>query len=112
VKTHKKRWEGKRRKRTDLNDKKEAFYNSPDWKKDVQRTLKRDKYQCQACGATKKDRKRLGAHHIYPLGDWMSEGKDSNDYPDDWLVTVCPRCHPPTDRQKGPMKYPKRPRKR
>lgn len=107
---HKKRWMSKKRKRTNIDDQIAGFYISSDWRKQSKRILKRDGHTCQACGITKGRKTRLGAHHTYPLRNWIKDGHKPEEYPDDWLSTICGRCHPATDSQDGDFKQPRAPR--
>jgi 5-methylcytosine-specific restriction endonuclease McrA len=47
--------------------------------------LQRDNDTCQACGLSEP---YLHVHHKY-----YTDGADPWDYPDDCLVSLCPRCH-------------------
>jgi hypothetical protein len=56
-----------------------------------------------------KVERRWRSHHKYPHRKWIIDGYRPEDYPDDWLATVCGRCHPATDKQNGEFKEPRAP---
>ena len=60
----------------------------------------KDDDQCQSCDTEwEKGQNRFPVHHILPksLG-----GPD-----EEWnLITLCPSCHPKTDKRGGPVRYP------
>lgn len=60
-------------------------FKDPRWQKKRLKILERDKFKCQECGS-KKD--TLHIHHKYYEND-----KDSWEYPDTALITLCEFCH-------------------
>lgn len=91
----------------DAKDQAEAYRRSGEWKRTSKRIMKRDGHTCQACGSTRKQVKQMDAHHVKKLADWMYEGNDPNDYPDNLLATLCHKCHGHTEGQKSEYKWPK-----
>jgi len=61
---------------------------------------------CKSCGKKGQDGGNLGVHHTYPLNQWIDDGEDPNDYPDDWLMTLDKSCHSKADAQDGDFKLP------
>jgi hypothetical protein len=105
----KKSWESRKRKRNEIDDKLEAFYHSSDWRRTTKQIQERDGHSCQACGRHKSEVRRQSAHHMYPLRDWMEDGHAPEDYPHEWLRTLCKNCHPSTDAQTSIFKWPREP---
>jgi 5-methylcytosine-specific restriction endonuclease McrA len=66
----------------------------------------RNNNTCQSCGKKGEDGENLDVHHTYPLNNWIDDGHDPNDYPDDWLVTLDKSCHTKADAQDGEFKLP------
>ena len=58
--------------------------NDSRWKRKRQRILKRDGFQCTACGS----RLDLKVHHTYYFKNTAPWS-----YPDDSLITLCGSCH-------------------
>lgn len=56
---------------------------NPRWQKRRLYVMERDEWKCRVCGETKET---LNVHHL-------QYGKEPWDVPDDWLLTVCHRCH-------------------
>jgi len=70
------------------------------WPPMAAKMREKDGYQCQSCDKEwKKGQDKFPVHHILPrsLG-----GPD-----EEWnLITLCPSCHPKTDKKGGPVRYP------
>lgn len=70
------------------------------WEPIAAKIRAKDDDQCQSCDKEwKRGQKRFPVHHILPesLG-----GPD-----EEWnLITLCPQCHPKTDKKGGPVRYP------
>ena len=59
-----------------------------------------DDHQCQSCMRKKEPHENnFPVHHILP----RSQGGPDEEWN---LMTLCPNCHPTTDAQKNPVKYP------
>jgi hypothetical protein len=80
----------------------EIYRNSKHWKHKTKEIQRRDGHQCQSC-STGKD---LDTHHQYPINDWIDDGHDPRDYPDEWLSTLCKSCHKKSESQEGVFKPP------
>ncbi len=66
-------------------------YESPEWLRRRSLILDRDNHQCTSCG----NKKRLDVHHlIYRFGFHVWE------YEDQWLITLCRKCHTKTHEEK------------
>ncbi|NWF96383.1 MAG: HNH endonuclease [Candidatus Thorarchaeota archaeon] len=78
-----------------------------EWRRKRKEIHERDNHTCQGCGRSpdKVNGVRLAVHHIVPLAQWIYEGRDPSEYPDDLLVTVCKKCHSIADAGRGRMKY-------
>ncbi|MGY5855441.1 MAG: hypothetical protein RTS72_02500 [Candidatus Thorarchaeota archaeon] len=50
----------------------------------------------------------MDTHHQYPLNDWIADGHDPSDYPNEWLKTLDKSCHSKADMSDGVFKYPPR----
>jgi hypothetical protein len=94
------RWKGGRRRDA------VRHIRSKHWKMQVKRAQKRNDDTCLGCGWRKGEVKDLVGHHIYPLQDYIDEGNDPCDYPDEWVATMCKNCHGVSDTQPGKMKWP------
>lgn len=68
-------------------------YYGKNWKVQSYRARKRDRYQCQVCGASKSEARRaLDVHHIMPFRFFDSdEYEESNTLSN--LITLCENCH-------------------
>jgi hypothetical protein len=83
-------WQGWEQKRTDPQI----------WDPLAAKIRKQDDDTCQSCNRRRKsDENQFPVHHILP---WSKGGPDEG-----WnLITLCPSCHPKTDAQGGPVRYP------
>lgn len=61
-----------------------AVYRSPRWKAVRLEAKRRDKWQCQECGA----RQRLEVHHLEPIRKAPKRAYDLTN-----LLTLCGSCH-------------------
>ena len=84
----------------------EMFRNTPEWRGKSREIQKRDRCVCQACGLERAEVQRLTAHHIYPLSNWIDDGKDPFCYSDYLLVTLCDQCHTKTEAQTTLFRWP------
>ena len=70
-----------------LSKKQIQEYQSGFWKEKRLRILQRDNYRCAHCG-NQKDEKDLQVHHLEYV-----DGNKVWECPDDYLITLCKRCH-------------------
>ncbi len=84
----------------------EAYRNSGEWRRKSKEIRERDNDTCQGCGFNRDEVPLLGVHHVKKLAEWIYEGNDPSEYPDNLLVTLCHNCHSPTEMQKDEYKWP------
>lgn len=70
-----------------LSKKQIQEYQTGYWKEKRLRILQRDNYRCAHCGNQKKE-KDLQVHHLEYV-----DGNRVWECPDDYLITLCKRCH-------------------
>ncbi|HOY33472.1 MAG TPA: HNH endonuclease [Bacteroidales bacterium] len=58
---------------------------SPKWQKKRLNIMERDQFRCQDCGSIDD---QLHVHHLFYL-----QGKKAWDYPDEFYITLCDKCH-------------------
>jgi 5-methylcytosine-specific restriction endonuclease McrA len=83
-----------------------AYRDTGEWKRKSKEIQKRDNNTCQGCGCSRNEVNQMGVHHIKKLADWIYDGNDPSDYPDELLVTLCSNCHGCTEAQPGEYKWP------
>jgi len=84
----------------------DEYRNTMDWRRKSEEIRERDNNTCAGCGYKGEDGTGLDVHHTYPLNDWIDDGNDPADYPDDWLMTLDKSCHSKADSQSGDFKFP------
>ena len=83
-----------------------AYRSTGDWRRKSKEIQKRNNHTCQGCGFHRDEVPLMGVHHVKKLADWIYEGNDPSNYPDQLLTTLCHNCHTPTDFQKEECKWP------
>lgn len=66
----------------------QRLYKTPEWRALVRHVFARDGYRCRRCGAGKRARGGLHAHHVRPWSAAPDLRLDPNN-----LVTLCRGCH-------------------
>lgn len=84
----------------------DQYRDTAEWKRKAEEIRDRDNNTCQSCGKKGQEGENLDVHHTYPLNDWIDDGEDPSDYPDDWLMTLDKSCHSKADAQDGDFKLP------
>lgn len=70
-----------------ITPERQAFYQTPEWKRAEKNVKKRDKMTCQRCGKRKERGQRFDIHHIVGFECVELRAVESN------LVYLCKRCH-------------------
>ncbi len=70
-----------------ITPERQAFYQTPEWKKAERNVKKRDKNTCQRCGSVKEKGKPFDIHHIVSFSCVELRATESN------LVYLCEPCH-------------------
>ena len=100
-------WKGGPSKRKRVPTPADDYRESPEWRSKSEEFRERENHTCSNCGMkTEKGDGQLDVHHTYPLNDWINDGNNPCDYPDEWLVCLCKSCHSKAENQPGPFKYP------
>lgn len=76
----------------------------PNWHIQRHKALKRDKYTCQSCGNSHKDKVRIDVHHIIKCRLFNGDYEKANDLSN--LITLCRKCHLPIEHGKMPCPMP------
>ena len=84
-------------------EEREAFYNSPKWRRKKKAILRRDHYQCQLCKRYGRISEAHIVHHKLDLEEYPELALD-----DDNLVSVCKKCHNKLHDEKGARAQQKR----
>lgn len=66
----------------------QRLYRSQVWRELVRAVLARDGYRCQRCGAPKREKGSLHAHHLRPWADDRERRMVADN-----LITLCRSCH-------------------
>ncbi len=83
-----------------------AYRNTGEWRRKSKEIRKRDNHTCQGCGFDREEVNLMGVHHVKKLADWIYEGNNPSEYPDELLATLCHNCHSSTESQPDEYKWP------
>ncbi|MGD9395061.1 MAG: hypothetical protein PVJ05_01400 [Candidatus Thorarchaeota archaeon] len=83
-----------------------SYRDTGEWKRKSKEIKKLDNYTCQGCGIERREVGQIGVHHVKKLADWIYEENNPSEYPDEFLVTLCHRCHTHTEAQPDEYKWP------
>ncbi|MFW9887227.1 MAG: hypothetical protein ACFFER_03545 [Candidatus Thorarchaeota archaeon] len=83
-----------------------AYRDTGEWKLKSKEIQERDNNTCQGGGYSRDEVNQMGVHHFKKLADWIYDGNDPSDYPDELLTTLCSNCHGSTEPQPEEYEWP------